>query len=167
MIYKTAIQTTLYDLNRLFVKEKKASKQVFYSKLALMELCGWIEITMDNIVNCTLKKHLSNLEHIKSVQKAIRYNSNFNYESNFKPLLTHVIGLKGVELVEKKLTQQKFVTMKAALDYLKTPRNSAAHTFIKGMTQTIDAPSVIIAKFLILLEGFKDFVTAMKQLKFL
>jgi len=167
MIYKTAIQSTLNDLDRLFRKEKKATKQVFYSKLALMELCGWIEITMDKILSSVLKKQLTDTRHIKIVEGAIRFNSNFNYDKNFKPLLMQIIGFKSIEKIEKKVTQQKFVTMKAALEYLKTPRNSAAHTFIKGMTQTLDAPSVTLSKFYILLEGLKDFVIAMKTLKYI
>jgi hypothetical protein len=167
MIYKTAIQTTLNDLDRLFRKEQKATKQVFYSKLALMELCGWIEITMDKIIRSASKKHLSDTKHIKIVEDAIRYNSNFNYDKNFKPLLVHVIGFKNIEVIEKRVDQHKFVHMKAALDYLKTPRNSAAHTFIKGMTLTLDAPSVTLSKFLVLLDGFKNFVDTMKALKYI
>lgn len=167
MIYKTAIQSTLNDLDRLFRKEKKVTKQVFYSKLALMELCGWIEITMDKIIEKLLKKQLSDTKHIKVVEDAIRFNSNFNYDKNFKPLLVHIIGFKSIEVIEKRVDQQKFIKMKAALVYLKKPRNSAAHTFIKGMTLTLDAPSVILSNFYVLLDGFIDFVGTMKILKYI
>lgn len=56
MIVKGTIYKTLKDLDRLFTKETDPKKQLFYSKLALMELCGWIEVTMDNIVEGVYKK---------------------------------------------------------------------------------------------------------------
>lgn len=162
MIVKGTIFKTLKDLDRLFTKENDPTKQLFYSKLALMELCGWIEVTMDNIVEGVYKKNISNPEHIKKVQSEIRRNSNFHYEDNFKKMLSHVIGLSSIEEIEKKATQQKLLTLKATLESLKAPRNSAAHTFIKGAGMSIDAPSVTLSNFMILFEGFKDFKATMK-----
>lgn len=164
MIVKGVIYKTLKDLDRLFTKENDPSKQLFYSKLALMELCGWIEVTMDNIVDGVCKKNITNPDHIKKIQADIKRNSNFHYDDNFKKMLAHVIGLSSIEKIENKATPQKLLTLKATLDSLKGPRNSAAHTFIKGAGVSINAPSVTLANFNILFEGFKDFKATMKLL---
>lgn len=167
MIVKGTIHKTLKELDRLFTKETDPKKQLFYSKLALMELCGWIEVTMDNIIEGVCKKNITNPEHIKKIQNEIKRNYNFHYEDNFKKMLAQVIGLSSIEKIEKQATQQKLFTLKATLTSLKTPRNAAAHTFIKGTSMTIDAPSMTLANFIILFDGFKDFKDTMKTMKLL
>ncbi|MBW6101215.1 hypothetical protein HTY54_17230 [Escherichia coli] len=83
-------------------------------------------------------------------------------------MLAQVIGLSSIEKkLKKQATQQKLFTLKATLTSLKTPRNAAAHTFIKGTSMTIDAPSVTLANFIILFDGFKDFKDTMKTMKLL
>ncbi|EGO9583947.1 hypothetical protein B6A49_002059, partial [Escherichia coli] len=101
MIVKGTIHKTLKELDRLFTKETDPKKQLFYSKLALMELCGWIEVTMDNIIEGVCKKNITNPEHIKKIQNEIKRNYNFHYEDNFKKMLAQVIGLSSIEKIEK------------------------------------------------------------------
>ncbi|MBW6087543.1 hypothetical protein HTS61_18010 [Escherichia coli] len=69
--------------------------------------------------------------------------------------------------MKNKQHNKKLFTLKATLTSLKTPRNAAAHTFIKGTSMTIDAPSVTLANFIILFDGFKDFKDTMKTMKLL
>lgn len=99
MIFKSTITKTLTDLDRLFNKESNPTKQLFYSKLALMELCGWIEITMDAIIEKAYKKNISQPCNIKIVQNIIKKNSNLHYDTNFKSMLTYVIGLSLIEKI--------------------------------------------------------------------
>ncbi len=50
MITKSYLFKTLNRLDRLYNESRTDDKKIFYSKLALIELCGWIEETMDDDV---------------------------------------------------------------------------------------------------------------------
>lgn len=95
-------------------------KKIFYSKLALIELCGWIEETMDDIVLRCAKRCLkspANQKFIKDV--IIKPNYNFQYEA-FRKMLMIVIGLATLEKIEKKLEKTvKFSALKGYLGNLK------------------------------------------------
>ena len=50
MITKSYLLKTLNWLDQLYNDPTADDKKIFYSKLALIELCGWIEETMDDDV---------------------------------------------------------------------------------------------------------------------
>jgi hypothetical protein len=54
MIIKGYIENTLKELDRLYNKHTSLKKDIYYSKLAVIELCGWIEETCDAIVRLNL-----------------------------------------------------------------------------------------------------------------
>ena len=57
MIARTYI---LDNLNKLDVRYRKAATlkdSLFYSKLAVLELCGWIEESMDDVILRCARRH--------------------------------------------------------------------------------------------------------------
>ena len=50
MIGKTNIERNIKQLKTNFNKTNSPKLELFYSKLAIIELCGWIEESMDDIV---------------------------------------------------------------------------------------------------------------------
>jgi len=143
MITKSYLFKTLNWLDQLYddptADNQKTSS---YSKLALIELCGWIEETMDDIVLRCAKRCLKSPANQKFIKdEIIKPNSNFQYEA-FRKMLMIVIGLATLEKIEKKSEKtDKISTLKGYLGNLKKSRNLAAHSHTKGTLTTYDAPS--------------------------
>jgi hypothetical protein len=165
MIAKTYISTNLKSLDVLYQGSASVKHGLFYSKLAIIELCGWIETTMDDVITRCANRNLRNPANRNHIQTTtIRRNYGFKYEDNFRRMLIQVIGLKYVERVERRADYAKFQKMIAALSLLTTSRNSVAHTYIKGATMTLDAPSVTSARFTEVYDGLLELERAMAAL---
>lgn len=119
---------------------------LFYSKLALLELGGWIEISLDEIFYREVKFRMSNTSYIKEMKGSIKKNSGFAYEFNIRKVLIQLIGHHGIELLESNMNAATFIRFKAELISLRNSRNSEAHVYIKGTTRSIDAPSITRAR---------------------
>lgn len=143
MASKTYILRELNKINRLYneaTQKGDGNLQRFYSKLALLELCGWIEQSMDDMIERP-KKRLKKEENIKYLEKEIvKRNYSFTYV-HFRRMLIQAIGLLKVERLEKKLNESKNNLLKSALGTLKKIRDAHAHTHIYGTTATFYAPS--------------------------
>ena len=152
MIVKGYILTTLKELDKLYNTTKSSKKATYFSKLALLELCGWIEESFDSIVLSYAKK-LRLQENKKYYEdKIVRNNSGFVYKSHLRPMMISLIGLIETEKIEKKITRNKkgnfhFEIFKSSLGDLKTLRNKAAHTHIGKITPSYDSPSKIFDYF--------------------
>jgi hypothetical protein len=148
MIAKSYIESNLKEIDRLYNNTTSLKKTNYYSKLAILELCGWIEITMDEIVLTYAKKKLKHVDNKKFVKERVKKNYGFDYNNNLKPLFYIIIGIVHYEKIEKKLERHgKITILKSTLDNLKTSRNNAAHTYSKGTTTTFDAPSLILNEY--------------------
>ena len=142
MITKSYLLKTLNWLDQLYndptADDQKTSS---YSKLALIELCGWIEETMDDIVLRCATRCLQSPANQKFIDKTIGNTYSFEYEA-FRKMLMMVIGLATLEKIEKKLEKTgKISALKGDLGNLNKSRNQAAHTHTKGTLTTYDAPS--------------------------
>lgn len=76
------------------------------------------------------------------------------------------MGTITIERIELKLDPKKFLPLKAELRTLKKIRDSEAHTHIKGVTKTLDAPSVTKKRFFIIYDGLKDIEDNVNKYKF-
>ncbi|CAM2978373.1 hypothetical protein O8E88_000478 [Flavobacterium psychrophilum] len=149
MIAKSYIESTLQELDKLYNQASSQKKAIYFSKLAIIELCGWIEETVDEIVlrHCNRKlKNVENKNYCK--EKIIKNNYGFQYLQNIRPMLINLIGLIGVEKLEIELEKTAQITLlKNSLGNLKVSRNEAAHTHLKGITRTYNAPSRTLGDF--------------------
>lgn len=157
MVDKTQIENNLTQINALFQKHIGDNEAPYYSKLAILEACGWIEESMDDIAMSCAKHHLANSENLSFVEKTIiSRTTSFEYDRHFRHMLMRVLGIINLERLEDSLDQHKFTPMKSSLGYLKQRRDEQAHTYIKGTTPTIDAPSLTEKRFQDVYEGLKD-----------
>lgn len=152
MIARNYILTNLRELEKLYRNSTKTKETTYYSKLALLELCGWIEESMDDIIIKHANRKLSgtssnpNKNYVK--RKVIDKNNGFVYKDNFRPMLMKLIGIIELEKLEKPMkVSGKLSILSSTLARLKTARNDAAHTHIKGLTRNYDAPSITIRNF--------------------
>lgn len=165
MIVKNYVLSSIEELERLYNSSKSQKKAVYYSKLALLELCGWIEESIDDTIirYCNRKMKLSsNKDAIKEI---VRNNSGFQYNSNIRPLLMRAIGIVNIEKIETKLEKTgKITRLSSMLGNLKSSRNDAAHTFLKGVTRTYNAPSRVKQDFLNIYSILKEIDEEVRKL---
>ncbi len=165
MLTDQDIRATLSLLDQQFNNSANVTDTAFCSKLALIELCGWIEEAMDEIVSKCSSRCLQDSRNIKYCNSiVVRRNAGFDYENNFRKMLIQLLGLVGVEKIEAGVDQAKLVRLNAALSILKGSRDGAAHTYLKaGTAATLAAPSLLIAQFSPVYDGLLDldqFITA-------
>ncbi len=154
----TNIKENLEDLN-IWYKEPNSSNKLrpqFLSKIAVIELCGWTEEAMDDIVFKCADKLLSK-QNKKDVEELMGRVHGFDYRQHFLKMLAPIIGHISVQDVELNLDQGKFVCLCAALADLKTIRDELAHTHIAGQMPRLFAPSVTLDYFIKIYMGLVDY----------
>lgn len=143
MINSVGITTTIDELDLLY--NSNPLQATYYSKLALLELCGWLELSMDSIViDCANTKVSvqSNKDYIEKTVVATIYG--FHYDQHFRPMLMKLVGLIKLEQIEDGLiTSGELSVLESHLGSLYQTRKRAAHTSIAGATVTYEAPSKI------------------------
>jgi hypothetical protein len=162
MVTKTYIAANLQQFERLFDSSKTLQKSLFYSKLAVIELCGWIEMSMDDIALRLALRRLKHPDSLKYIKKdVIGHTYGFDYDYHFLRMIEKIIGRQGVEWMNVRVDNSLVVPLIGALSALKTARDKLAHQYIKGTTTIIDAPSVTNARFPIVLAGLKNIEIAL------
>jgi len=142
MITKSYIEDTLKKLDTLYINSKSNKNAEYFSKLAIIELCGWIEESFDDIVYWYAKNNIKDKENIKYYENEIKKNNGFEYNNKIRPLFIKLIGIKNLENIENSLNKNGDIdTLITLLTNFKKQRDSAAHTHIKNVTRRFDAPS--------------------------
>lgn len=153
MIPCSYIEDTLVRLEKLYNQASanrsgSAKTLIYYSKMSLLELCGWIEEATDDIIKRHSGRKLKLAKNKKLVAEFVKKNYGFEYEANIRQMLARLIGIIELEKLELKLEKASSITlMRSVLEQLKIRRNSAAHTHLKGVLRTYDAPSVILSEY--------------------
>lgn len=167
MVNKGAIARNLRELDLRYRKKSSNLRDpLYYSKLSLIELCGWIEITMDSMIRDCAKKHVregKNLRHVED--RIIRRNYSFSYMDGFRGMLMRLVGLAKVEQLESMYDTNKFELMKSSLGTLKAERDRVAHTYLSNVTQRLSAPSIVASHFQNVYDGLKDIESCVRRLR--
>ena len=159
MINREAIQQTLEELKNLYNSASENGVEnskilIFYSKLAILELCGWIEETQDEIIINYVKIKLQKVETIAYFKKEIVDKIyGFHYSNQyFRKMLVYTIGIVALEKLEAQLEEDggSLSRMKSMLGTINRQRNEAAHKHLTETTPRYDSPSVTYNNFLII-----------------
>lgn len=162
MVVKKHILDTIVKLDRLY-NSTPTSEATFYSKLAIIELCGWIEYCMDNIAEHFANRHLRTQPFKNSFEAIKNSNYGFDYKRNFRKMLSQTIGLHNMERIEYTLNSD-IAILDATLNNLKLLRDDAAHTYI-GITTTYQSPSVTKSQLQIIYPILKKFSKEIRNLR--
>jgi len=163
MVSKSSILINLKRLNHLFNRDPKNA--LFYSKLAILELCGWIEESMDDIVLKCAKRKLKNKPCFQELEIFVNKKIHgFHYNNHFQSMLIQLIGRIQLEKIEKKIDPTAFHKFKSLLGQLKRSRDDEAHTHLKGVTRKIDAPSKTLKNFHNIYQGLICFENELRKL---
>ena len=158
MIAKTYILSNLRSLDYSYRHAKTAKDAQFFAKLAILELCGWIEESMDDIILRWGRKQLKETANFNYCEKDIvKRTYGFDYDVNFRNMVIRLLGIVTVEKIERLIDPNIREQMVLALSALKRQRDPEAHTHLKRMTRTINAPSVTITQFQPVYDGLMKF----------
>ena len=157
MISKTYIARSLRTLNVAYNAPENRKYAVYFSKLAVLELCGWVEMSIDDLILRHSTRRIKDPDNIKTVENFVKKNSGFNYERNFRFLLMRLLGVVDLEQFEMHIDNFKQTKMKVEMENLSKLRNILAHTYIKGTTFTIDAPSITISRYEVIYAGLANY----------
>jgi len=167
MIAKSYIEKSLKDLDKLYSSSGSQRKATMYCKMATLELCGWIEDTVDEIVLRHAKRKLKlNLNYLEYKRDFVKKTSGFVYEYHIRGLLMRLIGLIGLEEIEKNLEADhaKITVLKTQLNNLVQIRNNAAHTHLKNVTPQYFSPSACQGSFVIIYNCLKSIDDELRSL---
>lgn len=169
MIPLTYIKRNIRTIGARYKSSKNPLHTVLYAKLAIIEVGGWVEMSMDDLV-IRAGARLKQPKNIKQFQEDIIGKTwGFEYTKNFRKMLIQTIGLVTVEIVEGHVDGGKFAKMLAAIALLKTARNNVAHTYVKKISPTAPIPSPVVAATYLndIYIGLKDIEAALKAKKVL
>lgn len=142
---KQPIEDLLKELQKLYDSPNDPAHKHYYSKLALLELCGWLEAVLDEITLTYARARLLEHKNIELLEDEIVGKIyGCDYKSHFRVMLIKIIGLTKVEKLEMELTNLGiFQILVSQLGSLSSLRNPAAHTTIAGVMPTFNAPSTM------------------------
>lgn len=151
MIVKGHILKSIEGLDKRYnqaLVSANPQDSIYYSKLAVLEYCGWLEEAFDIIVRRALKGKLKTQSYKQMLEDGIIGNNyGFQYKNNIRPMLIRAIGLSDMEKLEIALDRSGMLpVLVSELESVKNDRNSAAHTWINGVTRTYPAPSITKAR---------------------
>ena len=109
------VETTLKQLNSWFNEPSQGSdRPKLLSKLATLELCGWLEGEFDRLALVAEQGRLSDPEWVKT--NVISRTSGFLYDSHWRAMLSRLVG----EVFARRVEKQMEATFPGDLDRLKT-----------------------------------------------
>lgn len=164
MISNSDIENSIIELDNLY--NSNPAQATYFSKLALLELCGWLEMSMDCIIKeCSDVKITEQLNKSHIENKVIGLTYGFHYDQHFRPMLMKLIGLIKLEQIESPLfTTGELNILESNLGSLNVIRKRAAHTHINGATVSYEAPSKIKQYLTILYPILQKYETALQAL---
>jgi len=151
MITFRRIERTLKFLDTEYNKcllHKDQEVPILFAKMAILEYCGWLEITFDEIARNCVRRKLRTSSAREVLEEKISATHGFKYKEHFRPLLAYGLGIFKLKKIETELNRNgELQTLKINLGNMNKMRREAAHTFTSGRTSRFDAPSAIIANY--------------------
>lgn len=141
------ISATLKELECRFLADGVADRELeLLSKLAIIELGGWVEERFDEIVVEYVQRKLTDNEEMDRIRKeVIDKVYGFDYDSDIRPMIERVIGSVNYCVIKANLIHSGgYFILKSVLGELRHERNRVAHTHWMGVTRKLAAPSSVI-----------------------
>lgn len=113
MITKQYIVPGLQALDTAYKSAASANDAERFAKLAIIELCGWIEETMDALVLRCARRQLKVSKNLSYCENEIIGKTyGFDYKKNFRWMLIRLVGLVSVERLEDQVDHAKHDTLR-------------------------------------------------------
>jgi DNA-binding HxlR family transcriptional regulator len=150
VIYHVKTRFLLDKLSKLYedCSTSDTTLAIVYSKMAILEVCGWLEESFDEIAHNCVRRRLRTLESRKFLFEKIKSTHGFQYDLNIRPLISHAIGVVRLLQIEREIEDSGSLTvLKTTCSNLNIHRRDAAHRTLAGRQQQYPAPSVAIREF--------------------
>lgn len=144
MVDPIEITGILNKLDNLYNNTADIDLLNWYSKLSMLEFCGWIESTMDQIVLSFSNREIKEKKYKDHCTSILNKNHGFLYSGHFKEMLCRIIGLHNLEKIETKIGNDNIETLNRELELLWKLRGELAHTFTDSMKVYKTSPSIIL-----------------------
>ena len=138
------IKNTLIDLQALYDSHSAMNQKIYFSKLAILELSGWLEAVEDEIIKGYASSKLIEHSSRAEIDQMILGNNGFSYTKHLKPMIIKLVGFRGIETLENNLKNVgDLQILVSQLNSVWGLRIILAHTstVITGVTQTYQTPS--------------------------
>ena len=150
MISKKLLERDLLRLEELHAAamlDPDPRVPLYYSKLAVLELCGWIEESIDAVAHRAIKNRIKSSSLQKKATEIIKRTYGFDYENNILPMLTRLVGIPNFQQLEDLLNADgSYAILTSELSSIKTQRDKAAHVSLGTLAVAIDAPTVVMVR---------------------
>lgn len=160
------VAATLQELDAWFKEPATSNDRTkLLSKLAILELCGWLEVEFDRLIRLVEVGRLNDSDWVE--KSVIDTTNGFSYNKHWRPMLCKVVG----EIFARRVEQAMEAAHPTELDQLKSllgqlwkDRCSFAHADMStnvAAQQTFNAPSWTISQHTKLKEILSRYETAM------
>ena len=124
------VEAVLTEIENWFQEPSTdANRPKLLSKLAILELCGWLEEWMDDLLREIDQQCLRDSDWLES--EVIGKTNGFHYSKHFRPMMCSVLGEHTIREVESDFEaahQGDFESLRSALGDLWTKRCILAHS---------------------------------------
>ena len=124
MLHSNRIHKSLKNINREYDKSMSNNDYrwpIMYSKLAILELCGWIEEGFDEIARNSVRRKLKTKASRSLLENKIKRTHGFEYDKHAQQLLGIALGTVKLSELEKKLEKEgRLTVLKVELCTLET-----------------------------------------------
>lgn len=156
MIDYISIKDTLNKLEPEYNASIDIQLTILYSKLAVLEFCGWIETNVDDMLFSYIDSHVCTNDCSKKIKAIIKKNHGFSYENNLFPMLCSTLGINNLENIIDKIPIGDFQNFQSITDVYSIERNKAAHTDTPvGTTKRYNAPSRVLSDYKLIIPAIK------------
>jgi len=145
------VASTLQTLDVWFKEPTTSNDRTrLLSKLAILELCGWLEVEFDRLIRLVEAGRLNDPGWVE--KHVIDKTNGFSYNSHWRPMLCKVVGevfARRVEVAMEVAHPTELEQLKSLLGQLWKDRCSFAHADMNtnvAAQQTFNAPSWTISQ---------------------
>lgn len=168
MINYTDIEDTLNRLEREYNSCSETQLSILYSKLAVLELCGWIETSVDTLLKEYIDDNICDDNNKKLINSIIDRNYGFKFKEHIFPMLCSVLGISNVENILDSIPDRDMQNFKTLLGNYAKIRDFAAHNNVEiSTTPRYNAPSSVLHDYLLIKPAIQLMENKIKRIKVL
>lgn len=138
-----------------------------YSKLALLEFCGWMEEAFDKVLKDYITHEITDTNCRNVAKEIIKRNYGFKFQ-NIVKLFCCIIGFKNWENIQSNINNDGYLEIfMTTLNDNSKKRDTAAHTNTIGVTEIYNSPTITLHnydKFEVIMRMIEEDVQKIKSI---
>jgi hypothetical protein len=161
MIDSTGLKLLLNDIELLYQCETNPNKALLWAKIASLEVGGWTEECIDDILNAYID--FINPLCKTDLKDKLKRVYGFHFSTDFRNICVQILGNLMFEKIQNRIPLE-CQQLESALNMLKTNRDKYAHTHSINKSP-IDSPQNSIRYLNQIEKGLKQFFKEIKKIR--